>query len=82
MLYHCYFWYVYPFIKKKKKRRKKELQDVISSAIKITFSIYFQKIAEMAHAHDALLLVDNSIMSPVLSQPLELGAGSKINLEL
>ena len=29
----------------------------------------------MAHAHGALLLVDNSIMSPVLSQPLELGAG-------
>ncbi|KAK2652158.1 hypothetical protein Ddye_012014 [Dipteronia dyeriana] len=33
-----------------------------------------RKIAEMAHAHGALLLVDNSIMSPVLSQPLELGA--------
>ncbi|KAI5682722.1 hypothetical protein M9H77_03950 [Catharanthus roseus] len=32
------------------------------------------KIAEMAHAHGALVLVDNSIMSPVLSQPLELGA--------
>ncbi|GKV40782.1 hypothetical protein SLEP1_g48385 [Rubroshorea leprosula] len=32
------------------------------------------KIAELAHAHGALLLVDNSIMSPVLSQPLELGA--------
>lgn len=29
----------------------------------------------MAHTHGALLLVDNSIMSPVLSQPLELGAG-------
>lgn len=29
----------------------------------------------MAHAHGALLLIDNSIMSPVLSQPLELGAG-------
>lgn len=29
----------------------------------------------MAHAHGALVLVDNSIMSPVLSQPLELGAG-------
>ncbi|MCI01977.1 cystathionine beta-lyase chloroplastic-like, partial [Trifolium medium] len=28
----------------------------------------------MAHAHGALVLVDNSIMSPVLSQPLELGA--------
>jgi cystathionine beta-lyase len=35
----------------------------------------FQKIAEMAHAHGALVLVDNSILSPVLSQPLELGAG-------
>ncbi|KAJ4947986.1 hypothetical protein NE237_014189 [Protea cynaroides] len=33
-----------------------------------------RKIAEMAHAHGALLLVDNSILSPVLSQPLELGA--------
>ncbi|GLT40532.1 hypothetical protein SLA2020_146600 [Shorea laevis] len=33
-----------------------------------------RKIAELAHAHGALLLVDNSIMSPVLSQPLELGA--------
>lgn len=33
-----------------------------------------RKIAEMAHAHNALVLVDNSIMSPVLSQPLELGA--------
>ncbi|OMP09863.1 Cys/Met metabolism, pyridoxal phosphate-dependent enzyme [Corchorus olitorius] len=28
----------------------------------------------MAHAYGALVLVDNSIMSPVLSQPLELGA--------
>lgn len=33
-----------------------------------------RKITEMAHTHGALLLVDNSIMSPVLSQPLELGA--------
>ncbi|XP_022766581.1 cystathionine beta-lyase, chloroplastic [Durio zibethinus] len=33
-----------------------------------------RRIAEMAHAFGALLLVDNSIMSPVLSQPLELGA--------
>ncbi|XP_020535767.1 cystathionine beta-lyase, chloroplastic isoform X2 [Jatropha curcas] len=31
-------------------------------------------IAKMAHTHSALVLVDNSIMSPVLSQPLELGA--------
>lgn len=35
----------------------------------------------MAHAHGALLLVDNSIMSPVLSQPLELGAGMDIKLQ-
>lgn len=40
-----------------------------------SFSICFQKISEMAHAHGALVLVDNSIMSPVLCQPLELGAG-------
>ncbi|KAJ8770431.1 hypothetical protein K2173_015045 [Erythroxylum novogranatense] len=33
-----------------------------------------RKIAELAHQHGALLLIDNSIMSPVLSQPLELGA--------
>lgn len=33
-----------------------------------------RKIAEVAHAHGALVLVDNSIMSPVLSQPIELGA--------
>ncbi|XP_062112010.1 cystathionine beta-lyase, chloroplastic isoform X2 [Humulus lupulus] len=33
-----------------------------------------REIVKMAHAHDALVLVDNSIMSPVLSQPLELGA--------
>ncbi|KAF3336679.1 cystathionine beta-lyase [Carex littledalei] len=33
-----------------------------------------RRISEIAHAHGALVLVDNSIMSPVLSQPLELGA--------
>ncbi|XP_054817995.1 cystathionine beta-lyase, chloroplastic isoform X2 [Prosopis cineraria] len=33
-----------------------------------------RKMAEMAHAHGALLLVDNTMMSPVLCQPLELGA--------
>ncbi|CAI0473262.1 unnamed protein product [Linum tenue] len=33
-----------------------------------------RKIAVIAHANGALLLVDNSIMSPVLSRPLELGA--------
>ncbi|KAG6595703.1 Cystathionine beta-lyase, chloroplastic [Cucurbita argyrosperma subsp. argyrosperma] len=31
-------------------------------------------IATMAHKHGALVMVDNSILSPVLSQPLELGA--------
>jgi cysteine-S-conjugate beta-lyase len=34
-----------------------------------------QKITEIAHSHGALGLVDNSIMSPVLSCPIELGAG-------
>ncbi|XP_057983578.1 cystathionine beta-lyase, chloroplastic isoform X2 [Malania oleifera] len=38
-----------------------------------------RKIAEMAHAHGALVLVDNSIMSPVLSRPLELGADIVMN---
>ncbi|KAI3864746.1 hypothetical protein MKX03_022957 [Papaver bracteatum] len=33
-----------------------------------------RKIAEIAHGNGALVLVDSSIMSPVLSQPLELGA--------
>lgn len=32
------------------------------------------KISEMAHSYGALVLVDNSILSPVLSRPLELGA--------
>ncbi|KAE8717937.1 Cystathionine beta-lyase [Hibiscus syriacus] len=32
------------------------------------------RISEIAHANGALVLVDNSIMSPVLSRPLELGA--------
>lgn len=40
------------------------------------FIFLLQKISEIAHAHGALVLVDNSIMSPVLSQPLELGAGT------
>ncbi|KAM0978527.1 hypothetical protein FF1_014487 [Malus domestica] len=39
-----------------------------------------RKIAEMAHAHGAIVLVDNSIMSPVLSQPLDLGASKENNL--
>ena len=30
--------------------------------------------AEIAHEKGALVVVDNSIMSPVLSKPLELGA--------
>ncbi|CAL5051351.1 unnamed protein product [Urochloa decumbens] len=33
-----------------------------------------KKISEIAHSHGALVLVDNSIMSPVLSHPIELGA--------
>ncbi|KAM3208030.1 hypothetical protein ACQJBY_062995 [Aegilops geniculata] len=33
-----------------------------------------KKISEIAHSHGALVLVDNSIMSPVLSRPIELGA--------
>ncbi|KAL4388864.1 hypothetical protein GQ457_09G028430 [Hibiscus cannabinus] len=32
------------------------------------------RISAIAHAHRALVLVDNSIMSPVMSRPLELGA--------
>ena len=48
---------------------------------KSNFYIFmFQKISEIAHAHGALVLVDNSIMSPVLSRPLELGAGTKHEL--
>ncbi|KAG1328054.1 hypothetical protein COCNU_01G019880 [Cocos nucifera] len=33
-----------------------------------------RKISEIAHSCGALVMVDNSIMSPVLSQPIELGA--------
>lgn len=44
----------------------------------VIFVFSFQKIAIMAHKHGALVLVDNSILSPVLSQPLDLGAGIKI----
>ncbi|KAH7663663.1 Cystathionine beta-lyase protein [Dioscorea alata] len=33
------------------------------------------KILEIAHSHGALVLVDNSILSPILCQPLKLGAG-------
>jgi cystathionine beta-lyase len=31
-------------------------------------------LARIARANDAYLLVDNSIMSPILSRPLDLGA--------
>lgn len=31
-------------------------------------------LAELAHAHGALLIVDNTFMSPILQQPLRLGA--------
>ncbi|CAI0440011.1 unnamed protein product [Linum tenue] len=44
------------------------------SDIRVSLLWSLQKIAEIAHANGALLLVDNSIMSPVLSRPLELGA--------
>ncbi|KAH7423220.1 hypothetical protein KP509_12G044700 [Ceratopteris richardii] len=33
-----------------------------------------REISKIAHEHGALVMVDNSIMSPVLSKPLELGA--------
>ncbi|XP_068634365.1 cystathionine beta-lyase, chloroplastic-like [Aristolochia californica] len=33
-----------------------------------------RRVSELAHAYGALVLVDNSIMSPVLCRPLELGA--------
>ncbi|CAL9150863.1 cystathionine beta-lyase, chloroplastic-like [Musa acuminata AAA Group] len=33
-----------------------------------------RKISEIAHSFGALVMVDNSILSPVLSQPLQLGA--------
>ncbi|XP_028766115.1 cystathionine beta-lyase, chloroplastic-like isoform X2 [Neltuma alba] len=33
-----------------------------------------RKMSEIAHAHGAILFLDNSVMSPVLSQPLDLGA--------
>jgi len=36
--------------------------------------IDMQAIAELAHANGALLVVDNSLMSPYLQQPLSLGA--------
>ncbi|KAJ6802668.1 cystathionine beta-lyase, chloroplastic isoform X1 [Iris pallida] len=36
--------------------------------------IDIRKVAELAHSQGALVMVDNSIMSPVLCQPLELGA--------
>lgn len=35
-----------------------------------------REIAKIAHEHGALLIVDNSIMSPILSKPLNLGAGN------
>ncbi|PWA38497.1 cystathionine beta-lyase [Artemisia annua] len=38
-----------------------------------------RKIAKIAHDNGALLMVDNSIMSPVLCQPLELGADFVMN---
>lgn len=44
---------------------------------KICMGLMFvcQEIANIAHEHGALLVIDNSTMSPILSKPLELGAG-------
>ncbi len=42
---------------------------------------FLQEIAKIAHEYGALLVVDNSIMSPVLSKPLDLGAG-KVYIKL
>jgi cystathionine beta-lyase len=36
--------------------------------------IDLRRMAELAHAHGALLCVDNSAMSPYLQNPLDLGA--------
>ncbi|KAF3331935.1 cystathionine beta-lyase [Carex littledalei] len=47
---------------------------MIKNLVLFLFVFLLQRISEIAHAHGALVLVDNSIMSPVLSQPLELGA--------
>lgn len=33
-----------------------------------------KKVAELAHRHGALLVVDNTVMTPYLQNPLELGA--------
>lgn len=37
-------------------------------------SFPIQAVADIAHEKGALVVVDNSIMSPILSKPLELGA--------
>ncbi|KAL8172183.1 hypothetical protein V2J09_023987 [Rumex salicifolius] len=50
-----------------------QICDIRVKLLTLIYSFTF-KIAELAHAHGALVLVDNSILSPVLSQPLELGA--------
>lgn len=52
----------------------------LDSYINTLFSeFFFQKITELAHSQGAIVMVDNSIMSPVLSLPLELGAGMWLN---
>ena len=44
--------------------------------------VSLQEISKVAHKHGALVMVDNSIMSPVLSKPLDLGAGALFFLSL
>ena len=44
--------------------------------------VFLQEISKIAHKHGALVMVDNSIMSPVLSKPLDLGAGALFFLTL
>ncbi|XP_054778479.1 cystathionine beta-lyase, chloroplastic-like [Prosopis cineraria] len=38
-----------------------------------------RKISEMAHEHGAIVLMDNSVMSPVLCRPLDLGVDIVVN---
>ncbi|WMV30226.1 hypothetical protein MTR67_023611 [Solanum verrucosum] len=48
--------------------------------VSFVFSDLSQKIVKMADAHGALVLVDNNIMSPVLSHPLEVGGDIVVHL--
>ncbi|KAK8609568.1 hypothetical protein V6N13_062013 [Hibiscus sabdariffa] len=51
-----------------------EVAAVIGPKTKLVWNAFCLRISEIAHANGALVLVDNSIMSPVLSRWLELGA--------